>query len=206
MYNIVLIGAGGHCKACLDVIFAIGEYDIAALVDRPENLGKKLLGLSISHSDNDLPSLIAKYSNVLICLGQIKSPEARKNLYNNALALGASFPVHISPHAYVSPSAQVGAGTIIMHQALLNAQAKVAANCIINTKALLEHEVRVGEHCHISTGAIINGGSVVEAGCFIGSHATVGQGVLIESNSIVGAGSVVLKNVPAGSKIVGVWA
>ena len=206
MLNIVLVGAGGHCKACLDVLSAIGEYNVAALVDRPENLGKKLLGITISHTDEDLPSLIARYSNLLICLGQIKTPEPRKVLYNNSLALGASFPVHISPYAYASPSAQIGAGTIIMHHAMLNAEAKVGANCIINSKALLEHEVSVGDHCHVSTGALINGGSTVEGGCFIGSQACIGQGVLVGNNSIIGAGAIVLKDVPPGSKIVGVWA
>ena len=206
MANLVLIGAGGHCKACLDVIIAACKYKVVALVDRAENLGKNLLGFTVSNTDSDLPSLIAQHHNVLICLGQIKDSNPRKKLYSTALALGASFPVHISPYAYVSPSAQAGQGTIIMHHAMLNAQARVGNNCIINSKALLEHEVSVGDHCHVSTGAIINGGSVIEDGCFIGSQACIGQGVLVGNNSIIGAGAIVLKDVPPGSKIVGVWA
>ncbi len=206
MPGLVLIGAGGHCKSCLDVIFAIGKYQVSALVDRPENLGKQVLGLTISHSDSDLAELVVQFTNVLVCLGQIKTPAPRKNLYNQALILGASFPVHISPFAYVAPSAHVGAGSIVMHQALLNVQAKVGANCIINSKALLEHEVSIGDHCHISTAAIVNGGSVVESGCFVGSNATIGQRVCIGRNSIIGAGAIILKDVPPNSKIAGIWA
>ena len=35
--SIVLIGGGGHCKACIDVIEVEGKYNIIGIIDVPEN-------------------------------------------------------------------------------------------------------------------------------------------------------------------------
>ncbi|MDQ0969199.1 FlaA1/EpsC-like NDP-sugar epimerase [Flavobacterium sp. W4I14] len=43
--KIVLIGGGGHCKACIDVIEETGEYEILGILDQKENIGKKTLRL-----------------------------------------------------------------------------------------------------------------------------------------------------------------
>ena len=69
----------------------------------------------------------------------------------------------------------------------------------------MEHECIVGDFSHISVGAIICGGCVVENDVFIGANTTVIQGVRIGKNSIIGAGSLILADVPEGSKIHGVW-
>ena len=42
--QIILVGGGGHCKACIDVIEYEGNYKIAGIVDIPEKLHQKILG------------------------------------------------------------------------------------------------------------------------------------------------------------------
>ncbi len=205
MKEIVLIGGGGHCAACLDVIAAAGAYCPAAIVGQGEDLGREVCGYKITATDADLPELIARFHYALICVGQIKSAAVRKGLFGRAKDLGAALPVHISPLAYVSPLAALGEGSIVMHQALINARATVGANTIINTRALVEHDAQIGAHCHISTGALINGNCLVEEGCFVGSGAVLREGVRLGAESVVGCGAVVLGDVPPGGRAVGVW-
>ena len=38
---IILIGGGGHCKSCIDVIEQEGKYRIVGILDLPEMLGKE---------------------------------------------------------------------------------------------------------------------------------------------------------------------
>ncbi len=38
--NIILIGGGGHCKACIDVIEQENKYTIAGIIDVPEKVGQ----------------------------------------------------------------------------------------------------------------------------------------------------------------------
>ncbi len=42
--RIVLIGGGGHCKSCIDVIEQEDKYSIAGIVDVMEKLHQKILG------------------------------------------------------------------------------------------------------------------------------------------------------------------
>ena len=205
MKEIILIGGGGHCAACLDVLGAAGQYRPAAIVDRPEALGRELCGHKITATDHDLPKLVARFAFALICLGQIKSAAPRRAIYQRLKELGAKLPVHISPLAYVSAHSYLNEGSIVMHQALVNARAQVGANAIINTRALLEHDVTVEPHCHISTGALLNGNCYIETGCFVGSGAVLREGIRIGAESVIGCGAVVVADVPPGSRVVGVW-
>jgi sugar O-acyltransferase (sialic acid O-acetyltransferase NeuD family) len=184
--EIILVGGGGHCKACIDIIELEGTYSIAGIVDIKENLDQKVLGYKIIATDDELSSLVKKYRYFLVTLGQIKSAQRRIQLFENIKSFNALLPVIVSPHAYVSRHASIGEGTIIMHAAVVNAQAVVGRNCIINSKALIEHDAIIHDHCHVSTGSIVNGGAVIEEGSFIGSNSVIREGVKVERQSVIG--------------------
>jgi sugar O-acyltransferase (sialic acid O-acetyltransferase NeuD family) len=187
--KIILIGGGGHCKSCIDVIEQEGRFTIAGIVDMPEKKQNNVLGYPVIGSDADLAVLIKSFPNVLITLGQIKSPIRRIELFNDLIQMGARFPMIQSPLAYVSPHAKVGEGTIVMHHALINAGARVGKNCIINNKALIEHDAVIEDHCHISTGAIVNGGVIIGSSSFFGSGAVSKEYTSIPANSFIKANS-----------------
>ena len=192
--KIILIGGGGHCMYCIDVIEQEGRFTIAGIVDMPENEQHSVLGYPVIGTDANLAELIKSFPNVLITLGHIKSPARRMELHYNLLQTGAFFPVIRSPLAYVSPHAQVAEGTIVMHHALINSGASVGRNCIINTKSLVEHNAVIEDHCHISTGAVINGGVTIGRGSFVGSGSVTKEYTSIPANSFIKANSLMQKN------------
>ncbi len=185
--KIILVGGGGHCISCIDVIEQEGKFQIAGIVDA-NKIGDKVLGYPVLGGDDDLPGLRKTFEYALITIGQIKTPATRMKLYERLTLFGFNLPSIISPRAYVSKYSVIGDGSIIMHDALINAQAEIGNNCIINTKALIEHDSRIGSHCHISTGAIINGGVTVGHGAFVGSNAVVRESVQINENFFVRSG------------------
>ena len=193
--KIILIGGGGHCKACIDVIEQAGTFQIAGIVDVPEKLHQKILGYEIIAIDDDLPQLVNEYENFLITIGQIKSPIKRISLFEKTKKLGGKFPVIISPLAYVSKHAKIEEGTIVMHYALVNAGATIGKNCIINNKALVEHDAVIEDHCHIATNAVINGGVKVGARTFFGSNAVSKEYIEIAEDSVIGYGAKITKNI-----------
>jgi sugar O-acyltransferase (sialic acid O-acetyltransferase NeuD family) len=191
--NIILVGGGGHCRSCIDVIEQEGRFDIAGIIDLPEKLDQKILGYPVIGTDDDLPRIAAEYDHFMITLGQIKTPAKRIALFDKIKSLGGNLPVIISPLAYVSKHATVEEGAIVMHNALVNAGAAVGKNCIVNTKALIEHDAVIRDHCHIATNAVINGGCIVGEGVFFGSMSMVRECIEIGSRCVVGAGSKVTK-------------
>lgn len=191
MNKIILIGGGGHCKSAIDVIEHEAKFEIAGIIDKPENLDTKVLGYSVIGDDSDLEDLSKKYHYALITIGQIESPSSRIKLFNFAKKAGFFLPTIISPSSHISKYSKIGNGTIIMHNAIVNANANIGDNCIINTKALIEHDCIISNHCHISTNAIINGGVNIGSKSFIGSNVTTRNNITIKENSFIKAGSVV---------------
>ena len=187
--RILLIGGGGHCKACIDVIEQEGRFQIHGIIDREENIGQTVLGYPIIGCDEQLPLLLKKCSNALVTVGQIKTAALRKKLFLQLKEIGYCLPVIQSPLAYISVHSAIGEGTIIMHHAIVNAAAHIGKNCIINTKSLIEHDAAVEDHCHISTGSILNGGVTVQSGSFFGSNATSKEYVTIPENGFIKAHS-----------------
>lgn len=186
--EIILIGGGGHCNSCIDVIEQENKFQIAGVVDA-QKYGEHVLGYSVLGGDKDLADLRKTYEYALVTIGQIKTPEIRIKLYQQLILMGFSLPTIISPRAYVSKHAVILDGSIVMHNAVINAQASIGSNCIINTQALIEHDSKIGSHCHISTGAIVNGGVIVGNGVFIGSNAVVRHSVQINDNFFIRAAS-----------------
>ena len=191
MKNLILIGAGGHAKSCIDVIESEGKYNIIGLIDLKEKIGEKLFNYQIMDCDENISKYISDENHFLITLGQIKTAQKRKELYQQIKNSGGKFATIISPKAYVSKHAKIDEGTIIMHNSFVNAGVEIGKNCIINTKALLEHDVKIGNHCHISTGAILNGDVTIEDETFIGSNTTIVQGTNIPQKNFIKAGSLV---------------
>lgn len=198
MMDIVLLGAGGHAASCIDVIESDGRFRIVGLVGMEKELHQRVCGHEVIATDNDLQALATEYRLALVTLGQIKSAESRRRLYERARAAGFELPVIVSPHAHVSPHARIGEGSIIMYGVMLNADARIGANCIINSHAIVEHGAQVGDHCHISTSVILNGGVRVGTGSFVGSGTLTRQGISIGSRCVVSMGSVVRRDLPDG--------
>lgn len=189
--QLILIGGGGHCAACIDVIEQEGRYEIAGVVDSDSSM-KEIMGYPLLGNDGDLAALRLSYNYALITIGQIKTPLVRMSLFEKVKSHGYLIPAIISPRAYVSQHAAVGEGTIVMHDALINSRARVGGNCIINSKALIEHDSIVEDHCHISTATIINGGATIKRGTFVGSNAVTREAVISRENDFIKAGSLFL--------------
>ncbi len=189
--KILLIGGGGHCRAVIDVIEEEGRFQVGGIVDTEEKVGKEVLGYKIIATDEELKVLRKDFKYALITVGQVGLCEKRKKLFELCKELGFIFPVIISPKAYVSRRAKIGEGTVIMHNAVVNANAKIGVNCIINTSSIIEHDAEIGDHTHVSTGAIINGGVKVGKCCFIGSNSVTKENTIIPDNTFIKAGSVV---------------
>ena len=201
MNNIILIGAGGHARSCIEIIEMNSLFKIAGIVEKEGISNDRKLNYPIIGSDKDLESLRKNFKFVAITIGQLKSANIRKKLFEKVIKLKFELPIIVSPRAYVSKNCHVGIGTIIMNDVFINSNSYIGNNCIINNKALIEHDAKVGNHCHISTGAIINGGVKIGNQSFIGSGAITKHMISIGKNCVIGAGVIIKNNIEANQII-----
>lgn len=188
MKTIYLIGAGGHSKSCIDVVEATGLYRIGGLFDLKKNQGQKVGNYEIIGGDEDIHLYVKPDVEFLITVGQIKNADVRVKAAKLLKELNAKAATVISPRAYVSKTAEVKAGTIVMHDAIVNSYAQVGEHCILNTRSLVEHDAIVEDFCHISTGAILNGNVLVKQKSFVGSLAVTQEGLIVAEGSVLSAG------------------
>lgn len=191
--NLILIGGGGHCKSVIDVAESAG-YNIMGVLDMPEEVGNSVLDYKVIGTDDDIPQYADK-AEFIITVGFIKNPAIRVRIYNKVKEADGRLATIVASTAHVSRYASLGEGTVVMHQAVVNAGSQVGVNCIINTFCNIEHDVVIGDQCHISTGTMVNGDCKVGERVFIGSQSVLANGITVGDDIIIGAGSVVRKSI-----------
>lgn len=191
--QLILLGGGGHCKSVIDVAESAG-YRILGILDMPEAVGRNVLDYNVIGSDDDIPKYVDE-AEFVITVGFIKDPSIRIRLYDRVKMAGGRFATIVASTARVSKYATLGEGTVVMHQAHVNAGACIGVNCIINSFCNIEHDARVGDQCHISTGVMVNGDCSVGKRVFVGSQSVLANGISISDDIIVSAASFVCKNI-----------
>jgi acetyltransferase EpsM len=124
-----------------------------------------------------------------------KKISSRFNEYN--------FLSSIHKTAFVSPSATVGIGTVIMLYAIINTDAKIGDHVIINTGALIEHDCIIEDFVHISPKVTLSGNVKIGTGSHIGSGAIVIPGIKIGKWCTIGAGTIIINDIPDGATVIG---
>jgi len=200
---VVVYGAGGQARVLLELMDRAGISPIAGLVDdNPDFHGTKIDGVVVLGPIDRLPGLIRvhRIHRAVIAIGDNVD---RQKFADHARGLGLRLPVLIHPHAYVSPAAKLGDGSVVMAGAVVATHVRMGELGIVNTRASIDHDCTIGDYVHIAPGVNLAGGVTVGNGAFIGVGASVLPGLCIGDNSIIGAGAVVIRYVPSHCTVVG---
>lgn len=198
---VILIGAGGHAKVCIEAFREQGLYEPVACID-PNTQADYVLGVFVDRNEDGLESYLAKGLKwAFVAIGH--NP-LRAKLALDLRKSGFQLPNAISQRARVSPSATLGHGILIMPGAVINAESDIGDFCIVNTNAVVEHDCRVGIACHVAPGSVLGGRVRLEDEVFIGTGASVIPNLAIGKGATVGAGAAVVSNIDANVTVVGV--
>lgn len=205
MNEIILIGAGGHCKSVIDSILSKNNYKIIGIADCKDKLGVEICGYAVNYTDDDLEQIYKNgIKNAFICIGGIGDFKLRKKLYGKVKAIGFEFPIICDDSAVVSQFSSIGEGVFIGKRCVINSDVVVGPMAILNTGCIIEHDCQIGDYSFISVGVNLSGNVMVGNETHLGTGANVVQGVKIGSNSIIGAGSVVINDIESHKKAYGV--
>lgn len=184
-----LYGASGHGKVVKEILDDAG-VEVKAFIDDDNSLSN-FFGLPVFHSSDNLEPVIVSIGNC----------DIRRNVVER---LNCKFATAIHSSAIVSPTSKIGAGTVVMQGAVIQADVTIGKHCIVNTRASIDHECVIDDFVHIAPGTTISGNVHIGSGTWVGVGSTIIQGVKIGKNCFVGAGSVIVKDIPDNSKGYGV--
>lgn len=197
--TLALLGASGHGKVVADAAFASGWRSVVFFDDVWPQLSFNGSWPVIGATANLLARL-QEFDGVLVSIG---NAAVRVRKQRELVEAGARLVSIIHPRACVSPSAQLGLGSVVMAGVVINADAQVGDACIVNTCASVDHDCRLADGVHVSPGAHLCGDVRVGSCSWVGVGASVRQGIRIGANVMVGAGAVVVNPVHDGMTVVG---
>jgi sugar O-acyltransferase (sialic acid O-acetyltransferase NeuD family) len=197
---IVIVGYSGHACVAIETFssmgLTVGAYcETAPKSDNPYQL--EWLG---SEQDEATAERMASADYFVgIGDGMVRmrvQQELQQRLGRNPLNA-------IHARAIVSSSVTMGAGLLVGAGAVINAQARIGEGAICNTASVIEHHCVISPYAHIAPGAILCGGVFVGEGSLVGAGAIIKPQIRIGRNVIIGAGTVVLRDVPDNTVLVG---
>jgi sugar O-acyltransferase (sialic acid O-acetyltransferase NeuD family) len=195
----VIFGYSGHAYVVIEILMA-NKYRMLGYYDREQ---KEINPFNITYlGAGPDTSVIEKIKNCNAFIG-IGNNKIRANIFKALMQSNISCPTLAHHNSIVSPSVEIGSGSIIMAGAVVNTMAKIGNAVICNTSSIIDHECIVGDYAHIAPGAVLAGNVIVGNNTFIGANSVIKQGITIGADVIIGAGSVVLKDVANGLTIYG---
>lgn len=195
--SIIILGAGGHAKMCIDMLRQMGNYEIYGLVDNTLKPGTEVLDLPVLGPDALLPDIFAQgVQHAVIGIGALSKPTLRNELFSHLSKIGFNLPNLIHPKAIIEPSAQLNNGIQIMAGAIIGSAAQIGSNSIINSGAIVSHDSILEENVHLTPGAVLAGNVHVGSNTIIGMASSVYLGVRVGKNNLIPNGTHILKNIP----------
>lgn len=194
MKNIIMIGAGGHAKVCIDIIKSQKIFNICGVINKI-CCQKHFRGYLIIGNDDCLIKLFENIKYAIVGVGSVTTPHIRTEIFNKLINIGYSVPNIIHSAAIVDSSVQLGKGIQIMPGAIVSSDAEISDNCIINSGAIISHDCKIGRNTHITPGAVLGGGVNIGENCVVGMGVTVYFGITIGNNVIINNGQHIMNNV-----------
>ena len=206
---LVVLGGGEHGRVVIEAARSRpGDWDVVGVVD-PSPAPSAVTGLGVTYLGDDA-AFEARTSAagdddtrpwLAIGLGGI-DPGPRRALADRQ-AEGAAWATVVHATAWVSPSATLAPGSVVLGGATVNAGARIGPHAIVNTGAIVEHDVTIGAFGQVAPGAVVGGGTSIGEGAFIGLGARVRDHVTIGESAIVGMGAVVVGDVAPCTTVAG---
>jgi len=201
--SVIVIGGGEHARVVIEVLRAAARYRLVGFVDPdPGDETRRRFGIARLGDE----SALAGHPGALGLLG-FGALRARQRRPEAVTRLGprlAGWATALHPTAWVSPTAEIGEGTVVMAGVIVQTGARVGRHCVLNTGSIVEHDVVLEDQAQVAPRVTLGGGVRVGAMAYIGLGAVVRDHVVVGSEATVGMGAVVVRDVAEKARVMGV--
>ena len=162
--RLVILGAGGYGRTIGDIAQQSEKYSEILFLDDNSS--------DVSGKCSDYYRYIDANTELYPAFGD---NELRMKWIEELKGNNAQLASLIHPTAYVSPTAVIGEGTMVLPNASVGTGVRIGTGCIINMNAAIDH------------------GSLIEDGVHVCLNAVVKSGIIVKENTKVEAGIIIEK-------------
>lgn len=190
----ISLGAGGHAASVAHALLGVGTLHAVA------GASPRAWDVPVLDSDEEALALAEGQGlRVIVTIGENRRRMAVLDRVPPALLWSAA-----ATTSTVAADVSLGGSTVVLHHAHVGPGSRLGRGVIINTAAVVEHDATIGDGVHVAPGAVVLGDASIGAGALVGSGARILPGRSVGADAVVGAGAVVSRDVPAGTRVVGV--
>ena len=144
--NLLILGAGGQGQVVKELAQDVGIFKrIAFLDDDPNNPYAMDICDNCWKYVDEYPIAVPSVGNNVL----------RQRWIEMLVRYGFILPTLVHSTATVSPSAEIGYGTVVEAKVTISANAKIGMGCIISSGAIIERNVTIPDWTHIECGTTV---------------------------------------------------
>jgi len=196
---VLVVGAGNFAKDMLPSL----SHDVEDLVfyDLMGKSNGEFYGYKCLNTEVELKAYLQTFPEFIVTVG---NPQRRREIAKEIEQLGGVNINYISSWAMLGKTVQLGKkGVIIMPMTHISEDVIIEEGVIVYLHCAIGHDCRIGAYSLLSADIFMSSTTIGEES-YIGMGVKFKPGVSIGKNCFVGMGSVVTKNFPDNSHIVGV--
>ncbi len=201
--KLIIVGGGGHGAVVHEAATLSGHFSPVGVFceSTPHPSFQNVPRLA---KEEEVAALLAKNEGVQFCIAvgdnclRQELAQTWKARWNLPLA------TIVHPHAFVSPTAKVSAGAVVLARAHVGTFSEVGELCLVNTGASLDHDCKLELASSLAPGSFAGGNVTLGERTAVGLGASIRHGVSIGRDSVVGMAAAVTKDVESEVVVMGV--
>lgn len=182
--KLIIVGAGGHGRCCLEIAREI--YDEIVFLD-DGLVGRIINDCKVIGCNKDMEELYPTYQNIFIAIGNNK---VRSILINKAKELGYNIVSLISNRAVISKYACIKEGIVIFPGAIIEPNSTIGIGSIICANSVINHDAYIDDYCLINSSSVIRPTANIKKYCNIGCRCLIESS--LEEETVINNGKVVI--------------
>jgi len=183
--RVIVIGAGGHGRSVAEAIVLLGRDKLVGFVDDGADANVKVWTYHVVGTTDSVNNWSGLVDAVVVAIG---NNAVRETLHYHVLGAGLALLSVVHPAAFVSPTAALGAGCVVMAGAVVGTEALLGEGVIVNCGATVDHHCIVDDFGHLGVNACMAGGSVLGRGAWMQAGSALGYGAMLENRATLSPG------------------
>lgn len=207
--KIIIIGGKGSAVVVAEQIYHAQSFnksvEFLGFAFDDEQFGDNINGWPILSKTRDVYEKYKKHRDVKF-IYQLYRPDLMEerigllNSYNIPIERFASF---VHPSALISKTSQIGYGTAIMANSVINTGAKIGNHCTIHSNCLIGHDSVLGDYNFFAAHSVLGSNNKIGNANFIGLNSTFNNYITVGDYCFVGMASNVVKSIESGNQVYG---
>lgn len=207
--KVVILGVGGYCANLIDIMRDLdakaGEqlYEpIGYLDDDVKKHGTQYFGLPVLGGLKDAATRFPD-AHFVNGIGSAETASKKPQIIAQTGAPRERFVTLVHPTAYVAPTVTIGVGTVVAQYCVIMAGAVIGDHVKMLPQCTISYGSNIGSYSTVSTGAVTLSDVVCGVSNYLGANVSIKERVKVGDYCILGMGTVVLRDVPENSVMVG---